>query len=248
MVRLSDCFTNIFAYGRLFFEEAAYRGGNYDEFRNRIVMLLDESKEQSEKQGFSGEDYELALFAVVTWLDELVMCSGWAEADQWKKEQLQRSYFNTARAGEEFFKWLDSLTPDKDNVREVFLVCLILGLKGKYYLRAERDVPGELVQAHFEEFLNAKSTGDAETDISAHAGSTAISAMQGGKKGFESLKLLPAGYQDSGQEDSDPNRFKRFSRTEIIMFLAPAALLLILYIVYDIELYTQINEFLQALE
>ena len=66
------------------------------------------------------------------------MTSGNGLAKVWVKHQLQRKYFNTTNAGEEFFQKMAGLPEDETELRGVYAYCLSLGFSGKYF--REEDV------------------------------------------------------------------------------------------------------------
>lgn len=81
--------------------------------------------------------FDDAWFAVAAWLDEKLLDIRNAAG----AERLQRRYFNTVNAGEEFFDRLDNLLrdqaakpePDRADAVDVYGVCLDLGFLGRHY-------------------------------------------------------------------------------------------------------------------
>ncbi|SRR5579885_92883 len=128
-MRLVDLFLKIFAATIQFVNQG---GGDVGGFRVQIGRLIDEAIETSRKAGVPENDFRDALFAVVAWVDETIMCSGLAEADRWQKQTLQMEHFKTSRAGVEFYERLEQLTAARKQVREVFYVALAAGFHGKY--------------------------------------------------------------------------------------------------------------------
>lgn len=134
-MRLADCFIEVLAYAKLFLRKP---NEDYPSFRQRVEELLRKSRVNAERAGHDPADYEQALFAVVVFIDECVLTSGWAEATQWRRETLQKQRFGTSRGGVEFFERLDRLPAANKAVREVFYFCLMLGFQGQQVYREDR--------------------------------------------------------------------------------------------------------------
>lgn len=98
----------------------------------RIDALIQSAKRAAGEQGVAAEDYEAALFPVVAWADEALIALAWSGAKEWPKRLLQKRYFNLSTAGIEFFKRLEQLPSDADELKEVYFICLCLGFQGRY--------------------------------------------------------------------------------------------------------------------
>lgn len=98
----------------------------------RLTALIESARNTASEQGIAAEDYQAALFPIVAWADEALIALAWAGASEWPKRLLQKRYFNLSTAGIEFFKRLEQLERDADELKEVYLVCLCLGFQGRY--------------------------------------------------------------------------------------------------------------------
>ncbi len=82
------------------------------------------------------EHVQLAKYALCAYFDEMILLSEWPCKDAWMGKPLQLAYFNDFAAGEEFYNKLETLrhTTDKfkNDVCEVYYLCLTLGFKGKF--------------------------------------------------------------------------------------------------------------------
>lgn len=105
---------------------------DYESFRLQCVSCLEQAARDAENYDVSEFERELALFAVVIWLDEIVLCSTQSFAQVWRTDLLQRKYFQTSLGGEQFFERLNELEEKHFQVRRVFLFCLQSGFRGKY--------------------------------------------------------------------------------------------------------------------
>jgi type VI secretion system protein ImpK len=132
-LRLIDCFTGLIAYTAFSMKGAEQNQLSFDRFKEDVDRLLTYSEDLSRKQDFSGEDYDMARFAVCAWVDESVLCSAWEGREQWEHQQLQRVHYDTTNAGEEFFERLEQIEPENKGLLEVYSTCLSLGFAGRYY-------------------------------------------------------------------------------------------------------------------
>lgn len=117
----------------------------------RIDALIQSARRAASEQGVTDEAFEAALFPVVAWADEALIALAWSGAKEWPKRLLQKRYFNLSTAGIEFFKRLDQLTSDANELKEVYFICLCLGFQGRYsYDRAPKalaDIRQQLLTA-----------------------------------------------------------------------------------------------------
>lgn len=131
-MHLSDCFINIFAYVSFFLQTVESKHPTCEQVKADISRLLAESEGGVARGGFPREDFEQARFAVCAWIDEALLNAPWKKRSIWLKDQLQRQFYNTTDAGEEFFDRLSSIGLHQREVREVFYLCLALGFTGRY--------------------------------------------------------------------------------------------------------------------
>ena len=105
--------------------------------------MLTEAQRQALEQGHAADDLRQALFAVVAWVDEALLTSGWADAEGWRRHLLQRQHFGVSNAGVAFFERLNQVDAGNAAVEEVYLMCLALGFQGRFGhggQAAEREV------------------------------------------------------------------------------------------------------------
>jgi type VI secretion system protein ImpK len=108
-----------------------------DSFRNHVKQLLSTAEREARRIGYSPDDIALALYAAVTFLDESVLNSSQAMFSDWPSRPLQEEIFGGHMGGEIFFQHLKQLLTRQDSedlgdVLEVFLLCLMLGFRGRY--------------------------------------------------------------------------------------------------------------------
>jgi type VI secretion system protein ImpK len=221
-VRLADCFIEVLAYVKLAMRRPS---AQYEAFRTRVLSQLDEAKNRTMTEGFSNDEYQNALFAVVAWVDEAVMTSEWEGKAAWKKELLQQKYFATGRAGVEFFTRLDQIASHQQSVREVYYFCLMLGFKGKFVTKAQEKTLDELKQHHV-----AMLVRDAQT-IAVGDGAT----------------LFPQAYP-SAEKPVVAVRNATSFKTAMMVIGLPLAVLLVMYFAYDLVLGSMAQGFVSFLK
>lgn len=131
-MRLSDCFTEMMAYTVALIRSDPQQAADFEKVRADMERMIQASEQSAREGGFEDREYDLARFAVFAWIDEAIMGSGWPGRSQWQRRSLQRTYYQTADAGELFFERLNSLGMEQRQVREVYYLCLALGFSGQY--------------------------------------------------------------------------------------------------------------------
>ncbi len=98
------------------------------------------------------EDWTLAKYALVTWIDEVLIEAPWEGSAYFKNNKLEFEIFRSADAYVEFYrKARDASGMRKKDALEVFYVCVIMGFRGLYRdpaqsaaLTDELDLPPDL--------------------------------------------------------------------------------------------------------
>lgn len=148
-MRLIDCFIELLAYTSFAMKEADQGRLEFEPFKKEVERLLDQGGEMKAAGGFAEDDYDAARFAVCAWVDESVLCSRWKDKELWEHQQLQRVYYDTTNAGEEFFRRLDAVPDDNKDLLELYGACLYLGFSGRYYAvrsRLELEAEGRRIR------------------------------------------------------------------------------------------------------
>jgi type VI secretion system protein ImpK len=108
-------------------------------------MALKQMEQLGASRGYKEEQLQNAKFALAAFADEAVLATPMKPA--WELRPLQYHYFHEALAGTKFFERLENLLKrvDKEaDVVEIYYLCLLLGLKGKYDTFLEDQLPGEI--------------------------------------------------------------------------------------------------------
>jgi len=130
---LLDCFTELIAYTAYVADAGETDAPDYDSVFEAVHTLIARSEACRDDREIDPGDWKEAFFPVCAWVDERILCSAWPEKGTWETAQLQREYFNTTAAGEEFFSRLNALAAEARPVREVYAFCLALGFRGQYF-------------------------------------------------------------------------------------------------------------------
>jgi type VI secretion system protein ImpK len=106
-------------------------------FRAQILASFRIADVSARRAGYSEKDVRRAMYAAVAFLDETVMRSSNAAFRDWARSPLGPEYFAGHVGGERFFDELRELLADGDSqinadLLEVYLLCLLLGYRGKF--------------------------------------------------------------------------------------------------------------------
>lgn len=100
------------------------------EERARIRALID----NAEATLGSGTEWELAKYALTSWIDEMLVDVYWDGREWWSNNVLEVELFNSRQCHEKFFiKAQQASTVAGRDALEVFYVCVILGFRGLYH-------------------------------------------------------------------------------------------------------------------
>jgi type VI secretion system protein ImpK len=116
-----------------------------DAFQTRMKEALSDISQVAARRGYTREDVEEANFAVVAFLDEVILSSQDGGQTQWARKSLQEEMFGQRSAGELFFKRLEELRAQRDSqqlaeVLEVYQTCLLLGYEGRHSMGAKAEL------------------------------------------------------------------------------------------------------------
>ena len=113
-------------------------------FRYQFREALKQADAEARKRGYTAEDIQLAIFAVVAFLDESIFNLRSPVFADWPRQPLQEEFFGHHIAGEVFFQHLQKLLGANENhttadVLEIYHLCMLLGFAGRYSIggRAE---------------------------------------------------------------------------------------------------------------
>jgi type VI secretion system protein ImpK len=110
---------------------------NADALRKRTKAALEDVERDAVVAGYDRSDVRDTHFAVVAFLDAVVLNSVEPMRAEWERQTLQQDLFGQADAGIVFFERLNHFLSRRDSlhladVLEVYLLCLQLGFEGRY--------------------------------------------------------------------------------------------------------------------
>jgi type VI secretion system protein ImpK len=213
-MHLTDCFMELVAYIAYFQKTVSTKQPPFEQVKTEIMRLLIKSEDCIKKGIVTEADHDQARFAICALVDEAILSSPWSEKNQWQREQLQRVYYGTAEAGEEFFERLNTLGLHQRDVREVYYLCLALGFMGRYCKKGDEFLLEQLKSSNLKILLGS---------------SVGIPTL-------ERAELFPEAYSTSAVE-MEPQRPKfRFSMVSVITIAAPLFLFGLLFLIYTFSL------------
>lgn len=139
-MRLIDCFIEIITHTSCFLKTVVDDQPEASAVDHEYTLLFQRAEDLMKKGKFDRESWDSARFAVCAWVDEMILCSSWEGRSAWLHNQLQRVYYKSTNAGEEFFERLDQLEPDAKDIREVYAYCLALWFKGRYFRKEDEPL------------------------------------------------------------------------------------------------------------
>lgn len=112
------------------------------EERLQIMSLLD----QAEAIVGVGQEWELAKYGLISWIDEVLLETPWDGREYWGNNVLEAEIFNTRLCHEQFYARAQqaSTLPRRDAL-EVYYVCVVLGFRGLY---RDPDLAAMLTQSN----------------------------------------------------------------------------------------------------
>ncbi len=223
-MHLTDCFMELVAYVVYFQRTAAAKQPPYEQVKADILRLLTQSEGCLKKGVVSPEDYDLARFAICAWVDEAILNSAWSQKGHWQREQLQRLYYHTTDAGEEFFERLNALGFQQREVREVYYLCLALGFMGRYCHKGDEYLLEQLKSSN-------------------------LKLLMGSSVGLPSLEradLFPEAHPTDSVAIGAQKKTLRFSLATLACLAGPVVLFGLLYLVYHFSLSGIAENFLRT--
>jgi type VI secretion system protein ImpK len=223
-MHVADCFSELIANVVSFSKNAVANQPQFEQVKKDILTLLQQSESRCKNGGVSMEEYDQARFMVCAWIDETILSSGWDKKQQWLKELLQRTFYNTTDAGEEVFERLNALGFQQRDVREVYYLCLSLGFKGRFIHQGDEFLLDQLKSSNLKLLLG---------------GSTGIPSLDKGE-------LFPDAYPSQQRDMPAQQQKSRLPLLTILLLVAPLLLFGLLFVVYHFALSGISDNFLKG--
>ncbi len=133
-MRLIDCYAPLISF--TLYDQAhikAKGGDSAENIHERFLELVEQGRRCCDAHDYTTQQREEALFAIVAWIDEFRLCEAEQAGHQWFHYELQRALFNTSNGGDEFYDHLSRISSEDHELREVFIHCLSLGFRGRFF-------------------------------------------------------------------------------------------------------------------
>jgi type VI secretion system protein ImpK len=120
-----------------------------ESFRRRTKATLQEIERVAIAASYDGRDVRDTHFAVVAFLDEVILHSKDPVRAEWEQRTLQQDLFGQTDAGVVFFEKLEQFRSRRDSeqladILEVYLLCLLLGFEGRYAGGKRGELEGQM--------------------------------------------------------------------------------------------------------
>lgn len=139
LLKIVECYMPVFkliSSVKAFPEEYS----DYDSTRKHIIDTVEDVVRNSEKISLSDSELDAAFYSIVVMLDEVILCSELPYRKEWRNELLQIKYFGHSTGGVEFFNVLNKTIESGSQAGWVFLLCLLLGFRGKYTVGNNNEI------------------------------------------------------------------------------------------------------------
>jgi type VI secretion system protein ImpK len=124
--------TPVFGYAGLLPREPQDPQPAYKQFREEVLTALKRIETQAPEHGIEAADARQACYALSFFMDTQVASSAWNAASEWATEPLGIVLQQDPEGGVNFFRRLEEFGDREKEVKEIFLVCLALGFRGKF--------------------------------------------------------------------------------------------------------------------
>ena len=213
---LREIFSDLMAFVIYFESICEQAPPDLKEFRDKVIALLNAQEERAKSYGIGAETFKEARYAVLSWVDEMILNSKWPARNQW--QHLMLAYYGTLNAGEEFFRRLNALPSNANDIREIYYLCISLGFQGELAFGEGLRELHELKQRLYKQLSG--SGGDIRQNYS---------------------RLFPEAYQKSSAVPQSAPQSNR------IWYIAATSLVVLLFGVYWFLLYRESNRVMNEL-
>lgn len=108
-------------------------------------VTINNALRNAEAQIGQKKDWELAKYALVAWIDDVLIEAPWEGRKWWKENALEVELFNTRDRATLFYtNAKDAAAMTRRDALEVFYVCVVLGFRGLYRDQASAFLADQL--------------------------------------------------------------------------------------------------------
>ncbi|MDR1777095.1 MAG: DotU family type IV/VI secretion system protein [Desulfovibrio sp.] len=216
----------------------------------RLTRLLNAACKRADADGVDRQIVEAADFAVCAFVDETLLSSQWSGREEWMRSPLQLVRHDTATAGEDFYRILDSLLQKAEELMPFGMTTP--GNQDKPVPPDANDAQRQSLKSVLEVFALCLARGftgmlfDDEAAIRAKLLKIGnfVPAVMRGLTIADGAPLFPEAYPETPSRKAPLNLMRRYDALDWLLWLAPLLATGILYFVYD----TRLNTLLDALK
>jgi type VI secretion system protein ImpK len=101
--------------------------------RAELLGLLDTAEQKADASRDTADAFPLARHALIYWIDEVLINSGWTHAPDWRNHILEWDFFRERLGGERFYE-MSREAESKANADglETYFLCVSLGFRGQH--------------------------------------------------------------------------------------------------------------------
>lgn len=220
-MRLRDCFAELVAYVA-YFLKTDNPNLSFAQVQADVLRLLSESEARMNQGEIAADSYNEGRFAICAWVDEAMLGSTWQEKMKWQTDTLQRRYYQTTDAGEEFFERLNRLEPQQRDAREIYYLCLAMGFKGRFHQEGDDLLLNQLKTSNLKLLLGSSI----------------------GLPSLDRIELFPEAYPMEPVEGASGGTF--FTPATLVALASPLLLFATLFLIYSFILNNIGENFLQS--
>jgi type IV/VI secretion system ImpK/VasF family protein len=104
-----------------------------NEVHDELVRLFHKARSSAAAEERPRDYTELAEFALVYWVDEVLINSDWAHAGEWRGHRLlEWEFYGEALAGDKFYAKAELARDRSRDAFETFFLCVALGFQGRF--------------------------------------------------------------------------------------------------------------------
>jgi type VI secretion system protein ImpK len=108
-------------------------------------QALETAIREAEAQASDAGAWNLAKYALASWIDDLLIASPWRGHDWWESNSLEFALFKSRdRATKFFVKAKEAAELPRRDALEVFYLCVVLGFRGLYNLPEAQIIASQL--------------------------------------------------------------------------------------------------------
>lgn len=106
---------------------------------------LETAIREAEAQATDANSWNLAKYALASWIDDLLITAPWRGRDWWESNSLEFALFKSRdRATKFYVKAKEAADLPRRDALEVFYLCVVLGFRGLYKLPEAQIIAGQL--------------------------------------------------------------------------------------------------------